>query len=1045
MKIRTLDDLQQIKEKGMKLLYPKKTKIMVGMGTCGLATGAGEVYEAISEEVEKQKLDWVISPTCCIGFCQKEPLVDVLQPRRPRITYHEMTPERGRELISALAEDKLKKEWILAKIEKEENLIEGKGWTYPKDSSAEELEEIPTYEQLPFYSKQFKIAMRNCGFINPENIEEYIARGGYHTLYKVLKELSPEEVIAEVKKSGLRGRGGAGFPTGRKWEICHQAAGDIKYIICNGDEGDPGAYMDRSILEGDPHSVLEGMLIGAYAIGAKEGYIYVRAEYPLAVKNIGIAINQAEKYGLLGRNIFGSGFNFNIKVDRGAGAFVCGEETALIAALEGRVGEPRLRPPYPAQSGLWGKPTNINNVETWANVPVILARGADWYSQYGTETSKGTKVFSLVGKINNTGLVEVPMGITLREIVYDVGGGIPDGKRFKAVQTGGPSGGCIPQQFLDLPIDYARLIEVGAIMGSGGMIVMDEDTCMVDVAKYFVDFLKGESCGKCLSCREGIERMYEILTDITEGRGREGDIELLEELSETIRDTSLCALGGTAPNPVLTTIRYFRDEYEAHIKKKRCPAGVCKALVIAPCRNACPAGIDVPRYVRAIADSKFTEAAAVIREKIPFPSICGYVCFHPCETKCRRGEIEEPIAIRALKRFVAEQDGRLKGQIRKGAKPTGKRVAIIGSGPAGLTAGYYLAKLGHAVTVFEALSQPGGMMRTGIPEYRLPGEVLNKEIELIKGVGVEIRTNTRVDSVDQLLKDGYDAVFAAIGAHQGIKLGVEGEDSPGVVECVSFLRSVNLGEKPELGNRVAVIGGGNAAIDASRVALRLGVKEVTIIYRRSRQEMPASPEEVEEALREGVKIDFLAAPSKIVRENSELKMECIRMRLGEVDASGRRRPEPIKGSEFTMSFDNVIAAIGQTPEIPAKLGLPLAKAGTLEVDPDTLATTKEGVFAGGDAVTGPASVIEAIAAGRQVAISIDKHLGGDGMIEEVLASPEVAPALVKVKEEEKPRLPIPSLSIEERLRSFKEVELGYTREIAMEEAQRCLSCDLEEQ
>ncbi|TET39083.1 MAG: hydrogenase, partial [Dehalococcoidia bacterium] len=831
----------------------------------------------------------------------------------------------------------------------------------------------------------------------------------------------------------------------RKWGICRKAKGDIKYIICNGDEGDPGAYMDRSVLEGDPHSVLEGMIIGAYAIGAHEGYIYVRAEYPLAVKNLGIAIKQAEEYGLLGQNIFDSGFDFTIKVDRGAGAFVCGEETALIAALEGRVGEPRLRPPYPAQSGLWGKPTNINNVETWANVPVIMARGADWYSQYGTETSKGTKVFSLVGKIENTGLVEVPMGITLREIVYDVGGGILDGKRFKAVQTGGPSGGCIPMQFLDLPVDYERLAEVGAIMGSGGMIVMDEDTCMVDIAKYFVSFLRSESCGKCTSCREGIKRMHEILTDITEGRGREGDIELLEELAEVIRDTSLCALGGTAPNPVLTTIRYFRDEYDAHIKKKRCPAGVCKALVIALCRNTCPAGIDVPRYVRAIADGRFGEAAAIIREKIPFPSVCGRVCFHPCETKCRLGETIEPLAINALKRFVAEQDGRWRGQIRRVAKVTGKRVAIIGSGPAGLTAAFYLAKLGHGVTVFEALPEPGGMMRFGIPDYRLPKAVLDREIDLIEGVGVEIRTNTRVDSLDEIMKDGYEAVFVAIGAHQGTKMGVEGEDSPGVIECVSFLRDVNLGKKIELGDRVAVIGGGNAAIDTSRVALRLGAREVTVVYRRTRREMPASQEEVEEALHEGVKIDFLAAPSKIARENGVLKMECIRMRLGAVDASGRRRPEPIAGSEFTMDVDTVIAAVGQIPEIPAQLGLPITKGGTLEIDPETLATSKVGVFAGGDAVTGPASVIEAIAAGRQVATSIDQYLGGTGAIEERLVPPEEVVALPEVEiAEEKHRPPMPSLPIAERLRGFAEVELGFTKAMAIEEAKRCLMCDLEE-
>ena len=589
MKLRTLDDLRSIKEQGIKLLYPEKTKIMVGVGTCGLATGAGEVVEAISEEVQKQGLDVVISPTYCIGFCQKEPLVDILQPGRPRISYGEMTPERARRLVASLANGEFTIEGALARIEQEEYLIEDRVWRYPKDSPPKELEEIPTYEQLPFYSKQVKLAMRNCGFINPENIEEYIARGGYATLYEVLKERDPEQVIAEVTDSGLRGRGGAGFPTGRKWEVCRRAAGDIKYIICNGDEGDPGAYMDRSLLEGDPHSVLEGMIIGAYAIGACEGYVYVRAEYPLAVRNVGLAVKQAEDCGLLGENILDSGFDFTVRVDRAAGAFVCGEETALIAALEGRVGEPRLRPPYPAENGLWGKPSNINNVETWANVPVIMARGADWYSQYGTETSKGTKVFSLVGNVENTGLVEVPMGITLREIVYDVGG-IPNGKKFKAVQTGGPSGGCIPEQFLDLPVDYERLTEVGAIMGSGGMIVMDEDTCMVDVARYFVDFLRRESCGKCLSCREGIKRMYEVLTNITEGRGREGDITLLEELCEVVRDTSLCGLGVTAPNPVLTTIRYFEDEYQAHIRERRCPACVCKELTsyyILPDR--CPA------------------------------------------------------------------------------------------------------------------------------------------------------------------------------------------------------------------------------------------------------------------------------------------------------------------------------------------------------------------------------------------------------------------------------------------------------------------------
>ncbi|MCP2619579.1 NADH-quinone oxidoreductase subunit NuoF [Candidatus Aminicenantes bacterium AC-335-K20] len=432
---------------------------------------------------------------------------------------------------------------------------------------------------MPFYQKQKRLLLENNLFIDPNKIEDYIAVGGYTALSKVLTELSPEQVIEIIKKSGLRGRGGAGFPTGKKWEITKKAKIKEKYIICNADEGDPGAYMDRSLLEGNPHSVIEGMIIGAYAIGASKGYIYVRDEYPLAVKNVTRAIQQARDYGFLGKNILGSGFDFDIEIYKGAGAFVCGEETALIASIEGRRGVPRQRPPYPAQKGLFGKPTNINNVETWANVPMIINKGPEWYSKIGTNGSKGTKIFSLVGKINNTGLVEVPMGMTLREIIYEIGGGIPGGKEFKAVQTGGPSGGCIPKQLLDLPIDFESLTEAGSMMGSGGMIVMDENTCIVDVAKYFLDFLRYESCGKCLSCREGTQRMWEIVDRITKGEGKEEDLELLEELAIVVKDASMCGLGQTAPNPVLSTLRYFRHEYEAHIKEKKCPAGVCKDLI----------------------------------------------------------------------------------------------------------------------------------------------------------------------------------------------------------------------------------------------------------------------------------------------------------------------------------------------------------------------------------------------------------------------------------------------------------------------------------
>ena len=682
-------------------------------------------------------------------------------------------------------------------------------------------------------------------------------------------------------------------------------------------------------------------------------------------------------------------------------------------------------------------------MKSLASVPVIIAKGADWYNQIGTEKSKGTAVFALTGKIANSGLVEVPMGIPIQEIIYEIGGGIPDGKHFKAVQTGGPSGGCLPISHLNRSVDYESLAEAGSIMGSGGMVVMDEDTCMVDIARYFLSFTKDESCGKCVPCRVGTKQLLNILENICNGKGRLEDIDLLLELSESIKAGSLCALGGTAPNPVLTTIRYFRDEYEEHIKRHHCRAAVCPGLVTAPCSHTCPAEIDVPRYLRSIAKGKPAEAVAVIREKIPFPAVCGLVCFHPCEAKCRRAQLDEAIAIRMLKRYAWEHDTGMWKQKIKVAPATGKKVGIIGSGPAGLTAAYYLAKLGHSVTVFEALPEPGGMMLVGIPDYRLPKDVLRAEIKEIEDIGVEIRTNTRVDSIDRLFKEGYNAVFLAIGAHQGLKIGVEGEDSPRVMECVNFLREVSLGKEVKLGDKVAVIGGGNAALDSARTALRLGTKEVTIVYRRTQAEMPASAEEVKEALEEGVQIYFLAAPSRIFSRNGRVELESIRMELGAMDSSGRRRPEPIKGSEFAMSFDTIIAAIGQHPEIPHQFNLATGRGNAIQADPDTLVTSREGVFAGGDAVTGPASVIEAIAAGRRAAISIDKYLGGSGDIDETLAPPEEAMAPLE-EAEEKRRPEMPTLPDKQRLSGFDQVELVYTDEMAIEEAERCLRCDLEE-
>jgi NADH-quinone oxidoreductase subunit F len=998
-------------------------KVLVCQGTGCTSSRSEEIRRALEHEVNQAGLSNIeVDFTGCHGFCQQGPIV-VVEPEG--IFYAHVKVEDAVEIVrSHLKEAKPVKR------------------LFYRDPVTNEA--IPTYQEINFYKKQTRLILRNCGHINPERIDDYIATGGYQALRKALLQMTPEEVIGEVKKSGLRGRGGAGFPTGAKWEFCRKSPGKQKYMICNADEGDPGAFMDRSTLEGDPHTVIEGLIIAAYAIGAGGGYIYCRAEYPLAIKRLRIAIKQAEERGFLGKNILGSGFDFIAHIKEGAGAFVCGEETALMASIEGRRGMPRSRPPFPAQSGLWGKPTNINNVKSLASIPVIISKGADWYAGIGTEKSKGTVVFALTGKIANAGLAEIPMGITLRELIFEIGGGILGGKPFKAVQTGGPSGGCLPASLLDSPVDYESLAAAGSIMGSGGMVVMDEDTCMVDMARFFLSFTQLESCGKCIPCRWGTKQMLDILEDITNGRGRPGDIELLQELAESVKAGSLCGLGQTAPNPVLTSIRYFRNEYEDHIKRHHCSAAVCKGLVKAPCSHTCPAGIDVPRYLRFISEGKFDQSLAVIREKIPFPSVCGRVCPHPCEAKCRRGQVDEAIAIRALKRIAAERGNGVWKTKAKVAPGTGKNVAIVGAGPAGLTAAYYLARRGHAVTVFEALPEPGGMMKYGIPEYRLPGKVLAQEIQEIRDVGVDIRVNTRVSTVDELFKQGYQAVFLAIGAHQGAKLRIEGEDSPEVMEGVCFLREISMGNKVRVGDRIAVVGGGNVAIDASRTALRLGARESTIIYRRTRDEMPASPEEIEEALLEGVKIEFLAAPIRIERKNGALELICSRMELGAVDESGRRRPVPIKGSEFSSTFDTLIAAIGQVPEISEKFGLPLGRGNTIQVDADTLATSREGVFAGGDAVTGPATVIEAIAAGRQAAISIDKYLGGSGAIDETLASPEELEALPELEEGEKRRISMPTLALSERLGSFAEVELGLEEQVAIEEARRCLRCDLEE-
>ncbi len=1006
-----------------------RAQVLVCGGAGCVSSGCKEVEEALIDEIDKHGLgkEVRVITTGCMGPCELGP-VAIVYPEG--VLYRRLKADDAREIVR-------------------EHLLKGRivqGLLY---ETPDTQQRVPTYADITFFNRQVRVALRNTGKIDPLNVNEYIAENGYAALAKVLTEMTPDEVVDVVKRSGLRGRGGAGFPTGLKWSFTRRAKADQKYVVCNADEGDPGAFMDRSVLEGDPHSIIEAMAIAGYAVGANQGYVYVRAEYPLAIKHLGHAIMQAREYGLLGRDIFGKGFDFDLDIRVGAGAFVCGEETALLASVEGRRGEPRPRPPFPANEGLWGKPTLINNVETYASIPPIILKGADWYASIGTETSKGTKVFALAGKINNTGLVEVPMGIPLGEIIFDIGGGIPGGKKFKAVQTGGPSGGCVSSEFLNTQVDYESLKELGTIMGSGGMIVMDEDTCMVDLARFFLEFTQDESCGKCAPCRIGTKRMLEILTRITRGEGREGDVERLVKLGTWIKEAALCGLGQTAPNPVLTTIRYFRDEYDAHIRDKKCPASVCATLFESPCQNACPAGVDVPRYISLIRQERYQDAVRLIKEKNPFPAVCGRVCTHPCEAKCRRAQVDEAIAICELKRFAADWELSNPLPVEKPAVPRDAKVAVVGSGPAGLTAAYYLARLGYGVTVFEALPEAGGMLRVGIPGYRLPKDVLDAEILDIVRLGVDIRTGVAVGrdvTIDEIKAQGYKAIFLAVGASVSQKLGVPGDDLEGVIGAVEFLREVNLGARRKVGKKVAVIGGGNAAVDAARTALRLGAKEVHIIYRRQREDMPADKHEIAEAEREGVKIHLLVAPSRMMGRDGKLaNMECVRMQLGEFDRSGRRRPVPIEGSNFVIDVDMVISAISQRPDlsfVPGASRIETTKWSTIVADPRTRATGELGVFAGGDCVNGPDTVIQAIADGRRAAQEIDRFLGGTG---EIPTHPDLGRELAgEIHEERMPRQHPEELPVSERNRGFDEVVARLTQTAALYEASRCLRCDVKD-
>ncbi len=1017
-----------------------KPTLVVCAGTAGQASGSNDVLRIIKKLILERNLHDKIDlrVTGCQGFCEKDPFI-LVEPGAH--LYPKLKMKDVGRVIDATLSGKI-----------DEELIYKEPW---------DQRSYHSQHDIPFFKKQTRTVLGNNEHIDPIRIGDYIRNGGYAALEKVLRANDPDSIIREIIDSGLRGRGGAGFPTGKKWELARASRNGQgeKYIVCNCDEGDPGAYMDRSLLEGNPHAILEGLLIGGMAIGATQGFIYVRSEYPLAIKHTLIAIRQASEFGLLGKNILNSGIDFIIEIARGAGAFVCGEETALIKSIMGFVGEPKQRPPYPVQKGLWGRPTCINNVETLANIPVIINRGAQEFAKVGVPRNTGTKIFSLVGKIKNTGLVEVPMGITINTIVNDIGGG-PVGKaRIKAVQTGGPSGGCIPASMFDLRIDYDSLVAAGSIMGSGGMIVMDENTCMVDVAKYFMRFLKDESCGKCFSCRKGTQRMYEILEDVANGKGSEDQLSLLEELGSVVKDTSMCGLGQSAPNPVLSTLRYFRQEYSRHIHDKRCDAFVCKGIVGAPCASACPVGTEAWRYIAHIQRGEYEMAYSAIREANPFPSVCARVCNHPCEERCKAGtQGGEAIAIRALKRFVTD---RIDPRSYKPHRSTdefasSKRIAIVGSGPAGLAAAHYLSLKGYASTVFDSDARPGGMLYSAIPSYRLPRQTIDREIESILDNNITLKCNTTLGrdiTIDTLFEEGYHAVFLAFGAHKSLRLNLRGEDLQGVYPSIQFLKAFNQRGENLASERVGVVGGGNSAVDAARVAVRQpGVKHVTLFYRRTREEMPAFEEEIEAAIQEGVHLETLVAPTGLFEEDGRLTgVEFINNQLGDFDESGRRRPVPVPGTQHIVPLDTLVVAIseGSDTDCVSVAGVNRidvdTRKGTIRIDHDTLCTNRPGVFAGGDVATGPNTVIDAVAAGKKAAVMIDRYLRGQPLkqpSELRLPKHYIAPTNGHSRAGTQ-RVALPRIEMDTRKHQFTEVERTLTEEDAHLEASRCLRCDLE--
>jgi NADH-quinone oxidoreductase subunit F len=1041
----TSHKLEILKQQYLAEITPTIPMILVGMGTCGIGNGADIIYNRLKNQIKENRIECKLKPVGCFGFCAEEPLVTVYTPGKPMLVYSNVDEKDAERIVDELSKGKTYRRKILCKIDE---------WDFYTSQVrfGNGFEEIPLWDEIPFFKGQKKIVLRNAGLINPESIEDYIAVGGYKALSKALMGMQPTEVISEVLDAGMRGRGGAGYPTGKKWDIMRKAESDEKYLICNADEGDPGAYMNRNEIESDPHSIIEGMLIGAFAMGAHHGIAYVRAEYPLAVKRLKIAINEATKLGFMGENILNSGFNFKLDVVEGAGAFVCGEETALIASIEGKAGRPKPRPPYPAGHGLYGKPTNINNVETWCNIPVIIEKGSAWFRQTGTEKSPGTKVFSLVGKVKNTGLVELPLGSTLNQFVFNIGEGTGTSKHVKAVQTGGPSGGCIPLEHFNTPVDYESLAGLGAIMGSGGMVVMDQDNCMVDVARYFLEFNAAESCGKCTPCREGLSQALAILIRITHGKGTYSDLTMLELLSKTIKDTAICGLGQTAPNPILTTLRYFRNEYEEHINEKRCHAGVCESLYMALCENSCPLHMNIPGYIELIKEDRIEEAFELTLRDNPIPGTIGRICHFHCQMRCRRDQLDEPVSQGEIHRYLADtmyqlgKESEIYNKLIKEKLPaTNKKIAIVGAGPAGLTAAFYLVRLGHEVTIYDALPEAGGVVRFGIPQYRLPKSVLQKEVAFIKKLGVQFVFNTRLgkDISLKVLEKENDAVYLAIGAWKDIDLSIQGENAQGVFAGTDVLKEMALGKTPKLGQHVVVIGAGNVAIDAARSIWRLG-KDVKVVYRRDKCDMPANKIEIVESEAEKINFHFMSAPHEVLTDKTG-KVTGLRvdvMTCGGIDNSGRKRPVP-SGKTEDIPCDSIILAVGERvdSEFLKENRLDTTSDGRIIINPFTYQTNNPKIYAGGDAVVGPSTAAEAMGMAKRAAESIDFALINEKRFEKLFRRFEYQNN-VPINPKKSPKNISYKLPVKDRIGSFQEVDFGFTGEQARNEVNRCLRCDV---